>query len=271
MALVHRVGWDPRFLERGPWFWPLAQAAQRFADRDDWPSASDYDLLYEELAVTRGAPALRFAANVRKEEKRGADGRVALHALYDGRIARGEVPTRERDWHDFFNALCFATFPFAKLALHARQFAALAARVSPNATRLPNARTPEQDALTLFDEGGVAVVVEQGAVAELAATEQGDGTRRQVIIEALAAQGRARVVPFGHALYEHMVEGLRCPGGCSQILEVAGVELLQQARLRELVVFVDTTLAERLRDREKLQSPRDCTQYHFSADRARVA
>ena len=58
-------------------------------------------------------------------------------------------------WHDFLNALVWATFPRAKLALHRRQHAAIERWIPPGATQLPNARTREQDALALVDEGGV--------------------------------------------------------------------------------------------------------------------
>ena len=137
MALKHRVGWDPHFPDRSPWFWPLGAAARAFARHPDWPTRDELTAMYASLTAGRGAPPLRFSENVRKVDKREG-GRVQLDRLYDARIARlGEVPTREQDWHDFFNALCFATFPRAKNALHRRQFAALTKRVDPDAKRLP--------------------------------------------------------------------------------------------------------------------------------------
>src|SRR5262245_21958780 len=107
MALRHKLGWDAHFLRRSPWFWPLTAAAARFQSCADWPARGDYDAAYQALALPLGAPPLTFAENVRKQDKREGE-RVVLERLYDGRIAcAGEVPTRERDWHDFFNALCF--------------------------------------------------------------------------------------------------------------------------------------------------------------------
>ncbi|HMI93099.1 MAG TPA: DUF3025 domain-containing protein, partial [Polyangiales bacterium] len=137
---------------RSPWFWPLATAAERFVGLSDWPTRGALDAMYRGLtAGVSGVEPLRFADNVRKEDKRRG-GQIRLDGLYDGRIVvHGEVPTREGDWHDFFNALCFATFPRAKRALHLRQYSALQGRVPATATRLPPTRTREQDALTLFD------------------------------------------------------------------------------------------------------------------------
>jgi hypothetical protein len=92
------------------------------------------------------------------------------------------VPTRPRSWHDFLNALVWATFPRAKLALHTRQHEELSARMTPDARTLPSSRSRVHDALALLDEGGVVLL--------------GDGRRRVGIV-------------FGHALYEGLVLGVR--------------------------------------------------------------
>ena len=250
MALRHQVGWDPLFIQRSPWFWPLAAAAVPFAAHAGWPAHADLDAMYRALCAARPELApLRFTPNVRKHDKREA-GRVRLDRLYDGRIAEhGEVPTREGDWHDFLNALCFATFPQAKRALHRRQYGALQGRVPADSTRLPSARTREQDALTLLDEGGAVIAAERGARLELAAAAEPE---RADCLRALCAARRARVVPFGHALFEHLVEGLRCPGGFTQVLEVAASTAPDAALLAE----VDAALARRLADPNAFASPR---------------
>jgi hypothetical protein len=252
MALVHRVGWDPQLCARSPWLWPLSGAAKVFAQHTDWPSLSDLDAAYR--AHTRGhsAAELAFRANVRKQDKRSEDGRIVLHALYDARISVSrEVPTRERDWHDLLNMLCFATFPHSKYALHSRQFACLSERVDEHTTRLPGRRTPEQDALTLFDEGGVALVARAEDMAQLTAAVSGDS---EALCLALCGARRVRIVPFGHALFEHELEGVRCPGGCTQIVSVPEL----WADDREFLHSVDLALCERIRDRTFFQSPRCC-------------
>jgi hypothetical protein len=250
MALVHRLGWDPKFCERSPWFWPLAAAAARFESFRDWPSRDQLGWAYAAIAIENGAEPLRFGENVRKQERVGSEGLV-LDRLYDGRIAcQSEVPTRERDWHDFFNALCFMTFPRAKRALHRRQFHVISQRVAPGETRLPPARTPEQDALTLFDEGGAVVAAESPAYAPLAAASDAD---RPELLRRFTELGQARVIPFGHALFEHLVEGLRCPGGSTRLVSVerSGVPDAQ------LLAAVDRLLAELLSDATKFRRPRE--------------
>jgi len=161
--------WHGRFFESDPRFWPIAPAARRFADHPDWPAPEEHT-----------APGVRFVTSPKPRRKRGPR-TGALPPGYDARIVSGEVPTRPRSWHDFLNALVWATFPASKRAYHARQAAALRASVPPGARTLPNARTRELDALALLDEGGVLVL-------------QASPTERLEMA-------------FGHALYEHLVRG----------------------------------------------------------------
>lgn len=259
MALVHRVGWDGRFARRSPWFWPLQAAAAGFVELEDWPSREQLTETYRQLNQGPGVAPLRFVPNVRKQD-RLVDGALALERLYDGSIAtRCEVPTRERDWHDFFNALCFATFPRAKHALHARQFRILQGRVPAGATRLPPARTPEQDALTLFDEGGALIAAGRQACVQLQAPMSLE--QREQLLAQLVERGDARVVPFGHALFEHLVEGLRCPGGFSHVVEVEHVA----AADADLIAELDRSVARSLQDRARFLSPKEGAQLRLSA------
>jgi hypothetical protein len=264
MALVHRLGWDPHFVQRSPWFWPLARAAERIARSDDWPRLADFDALHADLAARAGVPALRFGHNVRKQDKR-VQGRIVLDALYDGRIAaHGEVPTREGDWHDLFNALCFATFPRAKHALHTRQYQALQRRIGVDARAMPPARTSEQDALTLFDEGGVAIAAlpDAARALELATSETLPGTLAE-----LEQSCAARVVPFGHALFEHLVEGLICPGGGTRSVVLNALPHDDAA----LLDAVDRGLCALLQEPRNFQSPKEHLHVRFNSMNAAPA
>ncbi len=159
--------WDARFFEADPRFWPIAPAARRFAEHRDWPAPEEHT-----------AAGVRFVASTKP---RRTDRRTTQRGVgYDARIVAGEVPTRARSWHDFLNALVWATFPASKRALHARQAAAIRTRDLEGLNGAPNARTREQDALALWDEGGVVVLESPSGVLTLA---------------------------FGHALYEGLVNG----------------------------------------------------------------
>jgi len=262
MALVHRVGWQPHFFEQSPWFWPIAPVAQRFAEYADWPLHADFNAVHSRILEDQGLLPFVFRENVRKQDKRDNDGRIALHALYDARVSQArEVPTRERDWHDLLNMLCFTTFPRSKHALHSRIHAITLARVEPNAKRLPNRRTPEQDALALFDEGGVVLAATADAAQQLRASTSIE--QSNALCQALVNAQQLRIMPFGHALFEHEVEGLRVPGGCTQIVCVPDDRLWREPPdfLRQL----DISLSAHLRDPEHFQSPRSCGQVLLSA------
>lgn len=150
--------WRARFFEESALYAPIRDAAALFAGCAAFPSPEAVD---EALSARAG---VRFVRQHPREK-----------ALYDARIVNeGVVPTRAGSWHDFLNALVWATFPRAKLALHRRQHAI----VVPGAPR----RTTEGDALAMLDEGGV-----------------------------LCLASGARIV-FGHAIYEGQVVGRRALG-----------------------------------------------------------
>src|SRR5690606_31968463 len=115
--------------------------------------------------------------------------------LYDGRIAlQGEVACLQASYHDWFNALAWAAFPRAKRAVHERQYDALTRWLPQGASRLPNRRTREQDALTIFDEGGAALVLRDAGELPTKPGETELGTLAE----------RAALVVFGHAVMEHL-------------------------------------------------------------------
>lgn len=206
--LVPTTTWDPHFADRHPAHRVLARAAACFADATDWPQPATWRAALEAggLAgplVTRSGLPIVFAWSPPKSRARRRPGPVDLGAIYDERIfVRGEVPSRADAWHDFLNMLVWATFPASKLALNARQRVALRATVPEGATRIPGARTREQDALTMLDEGGLVVLATaQAAEAVTDALNRSDP-------DALAGHvraGTARVFAFGHTLHEHLL------------------------------------------------------------------
>lgn len=147
----------------------------------DWPSID---------ALNAARPAglrERFVAQTRALL---ADG---LH--YEQRIAeRGEIATRERNWHDLFNALIWLRHPDLKRALNARQVAGIAHMGTKQRSRA-------QYALTHFDEAGVLVALRDPALLALWDAHDWHGLFWRE--RAAWADGRIRVELFGHALLEH--------------------------------------------------------------------
>ena len=212
-----RASFDARFYEKSPLFWPIVPAAQTFADRTDWPDVVEYDRLF-----SRPAP-VRFVAQP-PTPRRGTPEVRWARDLYDARIARGEVPTRPRTWHDYVNALVWTTFPLAKAALHARQHSVIEAWLRDRGavdtegrfSKLPGERTREHDALALIDEGGIVV---------------------------LQSDGHESAVLFGHALYEGLILGTRSMIARAIVVDVDAATLSAPALQ---VQAADQALAARL-------------------------
>jgi Protein of unknown function (DUF3025) len=122
-----------------------------------------------------------------------ADG---LH--YEQRIAeRGEIATREGNWHDLLNALIWRRYPGLKAALNARQ-------VDEIAVAGPKRRTRAQCALTHFDEAGVVVMLRDPELLALWDAHDWHG----LFWREREAWSDGRVVAhvFGHALLEHALK-----------------------------------------------------------------
>ena len=151
----------------------------------------------------------------RQKRRRREKPPVDPESMYDASIVRGVVPTRARCWHDYLNALVWVTFPRAKAALHARQYAMIRAWATPGAPSLPNARTREQDAVALIDEGGVVV---------------------------LSAAGREVAIPFGHALFEGLV--YETPSMIARAVPIAVESIPDDIGAR--IALADEALARRL-------------------------
>lgn len=116
---------------------------------------------------------------------------------YERRVREtGEVETRPDNWHDFFNALVWLSFPQAKLALSAGHARAMALALAGEP------RGSQRDALTHFDECGIVVVASRPELLDLL---------REFSWKALFAERRAEVMRamrffvFGHATYEALL------------------------------------------------------------------
>jgi len=148
---------------------------------DKWPSIDGLnDALLNEATI-------RFVAQT---PALLADG---MH--YEQRIAaRGEVATREGNWHDLLNALIWLRYPELKQSLNQRQMAEIAQMG-------PKLRSRAQYAMTHFDEAGVIVVVRDPTLLALWDAHDWYGLfwrQRQAWLD-----GAIQVEVFGHALLEH--------------------------------------------------------------------
>jgi hypothetical protein len=119
--------------------------------------------------------------------------------VYECRIWKsGEVETRPDNWHDFFNALVWLSFPQTKIAVSAAHMRAMQAPGEVRGTT--------RDALTHFDECGIVVLASQPELLDLLR----DFQWKQLFVERRAEVIRSmRFVIFGHATYEQMLKPFR--------------------------------------------------------------
>lgn len=190
------MDWDPNFLSRSPMFEPLRVHAAAFGA--GWPGLADLQCLLD-----RREPPVRNAAGNPLRLVQQSQRSRAFEDQHEARtFLRGELQVRERNWHDLFNVLAWLVFPHAKAALNERHYHALLAQWAADA---PN-RGPTQDALTLFDEGGVIVAASDD---ELLAVLREWRWKELFWSNRARLLARMRFTLFGHAIYEKALRPFR--------------------------------------------------------------
>lgn len=236
--------WVPHFNERSPFFEPFSALGRDLAARPDWPSLDDYTALVRDAYRRHrlDLPPLKFAASAPRPRRRRPTV-VTLSDVYDGSIVlNGCVPCVPQSYHDLFNALIFAALPRSKYALHRRQFEALQARVPAPRFRMPPTRSREQDALTVFDEGGSVLVVSQSFLDSWSTKDEA------VLLDPIDDQ--SRLIVFGHALLEHIFYG-RCRIRSCAVILVRDADFATT----DLLTWTDERVSRLLVDRSRFQAP----------------
>ena len=155
--------------------------------QDRWPTHDELNALAGSVRTARGRP-VRFvpARGPGQDERR----------YYEVRVAEtGEVETRLESWHDLFNALVWMTFPRAKAMINDQHARILEERGDAESRH----RSPERDALTLFDEGGVVIATSAPHLVRLVRDFEWKElfwNRRQELART------TRFFVFGHGCYE---------------------------------------------------------------------
>jgi len=167
----------------------LARLPQQF-----FPGLPELNALLDETPVTlHSGVRLRFVAQEL--------GRLPFELQYEPRcFLKGELQTREQNWHDFFNALVWLGFPAAKAVINASHYRLqLAAQQADMPQQGTSQRGSGRDMLTLLDESGVIVPSADPALS---------GMLREFQWKELFWHQRDRLLAgmgfyiFGHGLYE---------------------------------------------------------------------
>lgn len=161
-----------------------------WSDFDAWLRVERWPVVDELNARRSSGMEARFVAQTRTLESEN------LH--YELRIAqRGEISTREGNWHDLLNAMIWLRYPALKYALNRRQ-------VDEIGVAGPKSRTRAQCALTHFDEAGVIVAIRDSRLLDL--WDSHDWHSLFWRERDAWHNGGIRVVAIGHALLEHALK-----------------------------------------------------------------
>lgn len=240
-----QVGWSPDFHRHSPLFEPISAIAAHFERFTAWPTLDDYqrvlDALPEPIRLLSGKP-LRIVAQ---------DGKPHTFAdHYAPRIyLTGEIQTRTENWHDFFQYLTWFIFPRAKAEINALHLPRARQRIDKGET---GRRTPLENMLSLFDEGGAVIASCDPSLLQLVREfrwKELFWQRRDEVAEKL------HCIPFGHAVYE---KGLMPYVGMTVntiLLEVDPGYLALP--LNERLNSIDAQLAEIFREGNRYRQPKD--------------
>jgi len=237
------IPWKPDFAERAPMFEPL-RAFARELRMAYWPGCDELNRMLasrDKAIVTAAGAPLRFVAQSPRADH--------FEDKYEPRIyLRGEVQFRACNWHDLFNALVWLAFPRAKAALNQRHCRELERQHASGAQN----RGAAQDALTLFDEGGVIVASADERLSKLLSGFQWKELfwqRRSEILQSM------RFYLFGHALYEKALQPFAGVTGRGVIVEV-GAGFFAQPLAAQLAAL-DGEVAQRITDAAQFRMTRE--------------
>ena len=220
--------WDARFFERSPLFEPLRPCAEGFFQQDAWPELDEYRNVFSQ----QGMDVMPVVQDDRPQD---------FEALYESRIfLQGELQTRLHNWHDFFNALVWLSFPHTKQALNTLHFQASMQR-EPGTNR-----SPLENLLTLFDECGAVIISRRADLLQMIRDRQWQSL---FVDHRSVFEADLRCVVFGHAMYE---KALQPYVGMTTHTLLIESETLLQGDLKQL----DMTLSHQWFD-DAIQSKQD--------------
>ena len=239
------VPWHGGFYKKLPMFEPIQIWAEHFSQFEHWPGLDDFQLLLSKqppIHTINGAP-LKIVEQAGKPE--------TFQQHYAPRIYySGEIQTRTENWHDFFQFLTWFIFPEAKAVINSIHIPLAKERIEYGGDI--GRRSPVENTLSLFDEGGVVILSSDESLLQNIKDFQWKElfwNQREVLEQKL------RCITFGHAMYE---KGLKPYVGmtANAILlnveqKVIGMSLTSQLQ------WIDQKLAAIFREGKHYQKPKD--------------
>lgn len=246
MTRLQLPDWIANFTQSSPVFEPLQPLARHFSHLTRWPCLEELQAL-----LRSWSPAVRTLTGQLLRIV-GQDGQPAVFEQhYAPRIYfTGELQTRSENWHDFFQFLSWLMFPRTKALINALHIAP--ARERMHQGQDVGRRSPLENMLSLFDEGGAVLVSSNPDLLALVREFRWKSLfwdQRETLAQQFACVG------FGHALYEKgLVPYLGMTANCI-LLEASPAYFALD--WPERWAWIDEQLLLMLSDRAAMQGPRD--------------
>lgn len=144
--------WDPNFSQQYPYFKFLHKTySDCYRSLERWPNLEEYNQWANFFQAGLSSPTFKTFVEQQPKTIHQED----FFQGYEQRIyLEGHVQTRTQNWHDFFNMLCWFSWPKTKRTMNRFQFLEQAQRRHLNIGQ----RTRLENKLTHFDEFGLVVV-----------------------------------------------------------------------------------------------------------------
>jgi len=184
--------WNPNFYQISPLFNSISPALQRWKDGSEhWPSLSVFNESIPTEIKNNNGKTVKFVPQGKKTEN--------FSEQYEPRIyERGEVQTREDNWHDFFQVLVWQTYPRTKSLLNELHYNASKKRLKEGI----NQRSPIENFVTLFDECGAVILTSNARLVE----EIKDARWNSIFVKNRDKFGtEIECTVFGHAMFEKAI------------------------------------------------------------------
>jgi len=243
--------WDADFASFSPIFSPLTFWADKFSlFKEDWPVLEDYQTILDGVPQPIKTLAGKTLKVVPQDGKPGHFNEHYAPRVY----LTGEVQTRTENWHDFFQFLTWFMFPKTKAVINSIHVPSAQARIENNVDL--GRRSPIENMLSLFDEGGAVILCSDDSLLQLIRDfkwKELFWQRRDELAEKL------KLITFGHALYE---KGLSPYVGMTAncILFHTDEALLHQSNQRQLD-WIDTELSSLFSEGTQYIKPKDLSPF----------
>lgn len=231
------MNWNKNFLNFSDLFASLQFSYAQLSSSESWPMIAELNQAKPECLVNYLGKKLNFIVQGRKSNN--------FSEQYEPRIyERGEIQTREENWHDFFNALVWFTFPNIKAILNALQYQELTKRQNSQRSSLENM-------LTLFDENGVVVISSDPVLLKLIKNFSWSELFWQRREEVMT---KMQFYIVGHSLYEKALNPYVGMTG-SSILLLVETDFLEK-NLSSQLQEIDLRISDLLKS-QKITSPQE--------------